>query len=81
MSKQKTTTPESQMATSGEHGTPSTMYIVTRDGCRVSASEYSTSNDPSCIAEFQFWTKVAKKHSSGEKVEIVPYDSKKHRTW
>lgn len=56
-------------------------YVVTRDGYRVSDKEYSYPADKMAMNEMKFWTKVSKKHSWGEKVEIVPYDSKKHRVW
>ncbi|HOS16714.1 MAG TPA: hypothetical protein PKX15_06885 [Bacteroidales bacterium] len=56
-------------------------YVVVREGHRVSDKEYDSATDPVCIEEVNFWTKVAKNHSYGEKVEVVPYDSKKHRVW
>ncbi len=58
-----------------------TKYVVIRDGYRVSDSEYDDPDDPGCQEEFQTWNSIAKKHSYGEKVEIVQYDSKKHRVW
>lgn len=56
-------------------------FVVVRDGIRVSDKEYSTENDSSAINELTFWSKIAKKHSHGEPVKIVPYDSKKHKVW
>lgn len=58
-----------------------TRYVVLRDGYRVSDKEYEIPSDPICVAEADFWTRVATNHSYGEKVEIVVYDSKKHRIW
>jgi hypothetical protein len=54
-------------------------YVVVREGYRVSDKEYETSDDPECIAEAEFWQNVSKKHSYNEKIEIVPYNSEKHR--
>jgi hypothetical protein len=56
-------------------------YVVVRDGFRVSDKEYSTQTDPEAIIERDFWNNVATKHSYKEKVEIVQYESKKHRIW
>ena len=56
-------------------------YVVVRDGYRVSDREYLIVDDPIAITEKEFWTKVATDHSWGEKVDIVQYDPKKHRTW
>ncbi len=61
--------------------TKSTRYVVLRDGYRVSDKEYETQTDPVCVSEVEFWTKVSKNHSYGEKVETMLYDSKKHRIW
>ena len=59
----------------------STTYVVVRDGFRVSDKEYNDVNDASALAEQEFWNKVSTKHSYGESVVIVQYDSKKHRVW
>lgn len=59
----------------------SVTYVVVRDGYRVEDSEYEILEDPIAISVKEFWTKVSKNHSWGEKVEIVQYDSKKHRVW
>ena len=56
-------------------------YVVVREGIRVSDKEYEFPTDTKCIGEVQFWTRVAQNHSHGEKVEVVPYDSRKHRVW
>lgn len=56
-------------------------YVVVREGRRVSDREYETPTDAHCVNEVQFWTRVAKNHSHGEKVEAVQYDSKVHRVW
>lgn len=56
-------------------------YVVVRDGFRVSDREYETLDDPVAATEKEFWEKVSKNHSWGEKVEIVQYDVKKHRIW
>ncbi len=57
-------------------------YVVVRDGHRVSEREYPTPDGAgNAIAEKEFWTRIAKKHSHGEPVEIVQYDSRKHRVW
>lgn len=78
----KTATPESQPTTSGQtaEARPA-KYVVVRDGYRVSDKEYSDPADPAAIAERDFWIRVSKDQSYGEPVEIVQYDSKKHRTW
>jgi len=57
------------------------LYVVTRDGYRVSDREYTSVADKDALNEMKFWNKVSKNHSWGEKVEIVQYDSKKHRVW
>lgn len=56
-------------------------YVVVRDGHRVSDKEYSSAGDEAAIVEWGFWSRVAKNHSYGEPVNIVVYDSKKHRVW
>lgn len=56
-------------------------YVVLRAGVRVSDKEYTTPSDVSCKEEIEFWTRVAKNTSYGEKVEAVLYDAKKHRVW
>jgi hypothetical protein len=69
-----------QVTTDNEQKKP-VVYVVVREGFRVSDKEYSDSTDPVAVSEKEFWTTVAKKHSYGEPVEIVQYDAKKHRVW
>lgn len=59
----------------------SSVYVVVRDGFRVSDKEYENETDSACMSEIEFWTRVSQNHSCGEKVEAVLYDSKKHRIW
>ena len=77
-----TTSDESapSMDTESEQKKP-TVYVVVREGFRVSDKEYDNPKDPACRNEVEFWTKVSKNHSYSEKVEAVVYDSKKHRIW
>lgn len=77
----KTATSAPQQTNTGTAEAKPARYVVVREGYRVSDKEYDAPTDPVCVAEVQFWTKVAKNHSYGEKVEAVQYDSKKHRTW
>jgi len=56
-------------------------YVVVRDGFRVEDREYETPDNPSAISTKDFWTRVSQNHSWGEKVDIVQYESKKHRVW
>jgi hypothetical protein len=56
-------------------------YVVVRDGFRVSDREYDTPDDTGAVEEALFWEKVSNKHSWGEKVAVVQYDSKKHRAY
>ena len=70
-----------QTATSGKTEAKPVKFVVVRDGHRVSEKEYDSPTDPGCQAEIQFWTKIAKSSSYGEKVNAVPYDSKKHRVY
>lgn len=69
--------------TNGENnsGDSATKYVVVRGGVRVSDKEYLTSDNTECKDEFEFWKRVSDNHSHGEPVEIVEYDSKKHRVW
>lgn len=85
MKKQKQTKTESTPAISQQVITEKLekviKYVVVREGRRVSAEEYATPSDSKAILERDFWARVAKNHSYGEKVEIVAYDSKYHRVW
>lgn len=74
-------TPPPQTATTGQPEAKPVRYVVVRDGHRVSDKEYDSPTDPACVVEIEFWRGVAKKASYGEKVEAVPYDSKRHRVW
>ena len=56
-------------------------YVVVRNGHRVSDKDYDAPNNPRCLDEINFWTRVSNNTSFGEKVEVVPYDSKRHRVW
>ena len=56
-------------------------YVVVRDGLRVEDREYETPDDPTAVATKEFWTRVSQNHSWGELVDIVQYESKKHRVW
>ena len=79
--KPREATPAPQQATDGGTETKPTLFVVVRDGYRVSDREYNDPADPVAVAEQDFWTRVAKNHSHGEPVAIVKYDSKKHRVW
>ena len=75
-------TPSAQMVSTGKPTEASPVrYVVLREGHRVSDREYETPTDSKCIEEVRFWTRIAKNHSYGEKVEAVKYDSKIHRVW
>ena len=58
-----------------------TKYVVVRNGHRVSDHEYNDANDPACLNEIKFWSRVSNNSSFGEKVEAVTYDPKRHRVW
>jgi len=76
--------PETQPVITGnniENQEKVTTYVVVREGFRVSDREYKSLDDPIAISEQEFWTRVANNHSYGESVEIVRYDSRKHRVW
>jgi hypothetical protein len=64
-----------------QNNTAKTTYVVVRDGYRVEDREYEDPNDPAAISTKEFWTRVSKNMSWGEKVSIVQYDPKKHRVW
>lgn len=73
--------PEAQRVETVSEDTNITKYVVVRDGYRVSDKDYESPNDPLCLAEAEFWTRVSVNHSYGEKVKITIYDSKEHRVW
>jgi hypothetical protein len=56
-------------------------YVVIREGYRVSDKDYPTQNDPAAIAERNYWQNIATNWSYGERVQVVQYDSKRHRVW
>lgn len=56
-------------------------FVVVRGGCRVSENEYATAEDLAAIVEKDFWQKVVERFPDGTKVEIVPFDKKKHKIW
>jgi len=56
-------------------------FVVTRGGLRVSDVEYTSETDPLAIAEKDFWQQIVKKYPDGTRIEIVPFDKKKHRVW
>ena len=62
-SENSTATSEPQQTTTGTTEVISARYVVVREGYRVSDREYDNPLDPLCVAEVQFWTKVAQNHS------------------
>jgi len=74
--------PEPQQVTDGKtaEARPVT-YVVLRAGYRVSDKEYSDVNDPACVSELEFWSKVERYHSHGAPVKVEVFDPKKHRVW
>lgn len=74
-------TPIDAVVVSEEQKNNNPTYVVIRGGCRVSDIEYATLNDPSAIAEKDFWQRVVNKYPDGTKIEIVQFDKKKHRIW
>ena len=56
-------------------------YVVTRDNLRVSDVDYISPDYPAAIAERDFWQRVVNRYPDGTRVEIVPFDKKKHRIW
>jgi len=80
--KQTEAAPEvaTQVVTENKEAKP-VRFVVVREGYRVSDKEYETQDDPTAVAEQEFWTRIAKKFSYGEPVQIVQFESKKHRVW
>jgi hypothetical protein len=74
-------TPEPQQVSYGIAEGKNPFYVVVREGFRVSDREYTSPNDPAAEEEADFWHRVAQRHSYGEPVQIVQYESKKHRIW
>lgn len=56
-------------------------YVVVRGGLRVSDKDYPQPDDSRAIAERDFWQRVIARWPDGTKVEVVPFDKKKHRIW
>jgi hypothetical protein len=56
-------------------------YVVVRNGVRVSDRDYSNPGDTRAIAEKEFWQRVVTRYPDGTRIEIVPFDKKKHRIW
>jgi hypothetical protein len=73
--------PVASQVMTGKPEAKQTKYVVVRDGYRVSDREYDSADAENAVAEKEFWTRVAKKHSHGEPVGIVQYEAKKHRVW
>lgn len=80
-SKKSEAAPESPQVNTEVKETKPPRFVVVREGYRVSDREYETPDDSIAIAERDFWSRIANKHSYGEPVEIVEYDSKRHRVW
>ena len=81
MAKTKINQSEVSSVSKTETETREPKYVVVRDGFRVEEKEYDSPDDPVAIATVEFWTKVSRNHSWGEKVEIAQYDPRKHRIW
>lgn len=79
-SKREASPTNPQVNTENKDTTP-VRFVVVRDDHRVSDKEYESAIDEAAIAECEFWTRVAKNHSYGEPVGIVPFEPKKHRVW
>lgn len=59
------------------------LYVVVRNGLRVSDRDYQKQDDTRAVAEREFWQRVVNRWEAnqGTKIEIVPFDKKKHRIW
>lgn len=66
-----------------EHSKKEVKYVVVRifQGIqhRVSDLEYPSAEDGQ--EEASFWKRVVSRYPDGTKVDVVPYDSRVHRTW
>ncbi len=62
-------------------GTVAQRYVVVRSGLRVSDKDYPKADDQRAIAEKEFWQRVVTQWPDGTRVEVVPFDKKKHRIW
>ena len=58
-----------------------TTFVVTRSGIRVSDKEYTTNDSIDILMESEFWKRIVTRFPDGSKIEIVPFDKKKHRIW
>lgn len=74
-------TPVETSVVSKEPSAEPTLYVVVRDGFRVSDTTYMVADDPYAVAEHAFWKRVSDKSKDGTKVEVVVFDKKKHRVW
>ena len=74
-------TPAETQVVSGEQSAEPNVYVVVRDGFRVSEATYTDSTDDNALSELAFWRRVSDRSNDGTKVEIVLFDKKKHRTW
>jgi len=74
-------TPVQTTVVSAEQNIEPTKYVVVRSGLRVSDTEYLTSNNPSALAERDFWQRIINKYPDGTKMAIVEYNKKLHRNW
>ena len=74
-------TPQTIQPSDNKTEETSVKYVVVREGYRVSDVEYDSPVESNCLAEIKFWSNVSKNNSYGEKVEVVQYNSKKHKVW
>ena len=52
-------------------------FVVTRNGLRVSDSEYQTKEE--AHNEYNHWHKIVTRWPDGTKIEIVEFDDRKHK--
>lgn len=72
---------KSEQPTEWTPGEDAPRYVVVRNGIRVSDKDYSKADDERAVAERDFWQRVVARWPDGTKIEIVPFDKKKHRIW
>lgn len=72
---------EGDVVAEGQRVETVSTFVVTRGGCRVSENEYDSAEAPKAIEEKNFWQRIVSKYPDGTRVEIVPFDKKKHRIW
>jgi hypothetical protein len=75
------TSAETEVVSEEQKANTTPTFVVIRGGCRVSDREYKSPEDPFAVDEKDFWQKVVNRYPDGTKVEIVPFDKKKHRIW